>query len=192
VVQTQLNRVNASPVRIDYVMHRGPAGWQVVDVLTDGTISRVAVQRSDFRSLLMSGGVPALTAELSRKTANLTGNVGKAPDGAPGPRLNRPSVGAQPFQLLLVGGGDACHEGCSGRATKAELRTGTEAAVSGPVGASWCWHHWNAGQRRAFYNKLMNSRIGAGFGSRVCRTIRLTIFPKVFLSQARQFDRFQR
>jgi phospholipid transport system substrate-binding protein len=86
VVQTQMNRVNASPVRIDYVMHPGPAGWQVVDVLTDGTISRVAVQRSDFRSLLMSGGVPALTAELSRKTANLTGNIGKAPDGAPGSR----------------------------------------------------------------------------------------------------------
>ena len=53
---------------------------------TDGTISRVAVQRSDFRSLLMSGGVPALTAELSRKTANLTGNVGKAPDGVSGSR----------------------------------------------------------------------------------------------------------
>ena len=86
VVQTQLTRVNASPVRIDYVMHLGPAGWQVVDVLTDGTISRVAVQRSDFRSLLMSGGVPALTAELSRKTANMTGNMGKAPDRTAGSR----------------------------------------------------------------------------------------------------------
>jgi phospholipid transport system substrate-binding protein len=57
-------------------MHQGPARWQVVDVLTDGAISRVAVQRSDFRSLLMSGGVLALTAELSRKTANLTGSMG--------------------------------------------------------------------------------------------------------------------
>ena len=76
VVQTRLNRVNASPIRLDYVMHRGPADWQVGDVLTDGAISRVAVQRSDFRSLLMSGGVPALTAELSRKTANLTGSMG--------------------------------------------------------------------------------------------------------------------
>ena len=26
--------------------------WKAVDVLLDGTISRVAVQRSDFRSLL--------------------------------------------------------------------------------------------------------------------------------------------
>jgi len=86
VVQTRLNRVNASPVRLDYVMHQEPAGWQVVDVLADGTISRVAVQRSDFRSLLMSGGVPALTAELSRKTANMTGNMGKAPDRTAGSR----------------------------------------------------------------------------------------------------------
>jgi ABC-type transporter MlaC component len=76
VVQTRLNRVNASPVRLDYVMHQGPTGWQVADVLTDGAISLVAVQRSDFRGLLMSGGVPALTAELSRKTANVTGSMG--------------------------------------------------------------------------------------------------------------------
>ena len=74
--QTRLNRVNATPIRLDYVMHQGPAGWQVVDVLTDGAISRVAVQRSDFRNLLMSGGVPALTAELSRKTANVTSSMG--------------------------------------------------------------------------------------------------------------------
>jgi phospholipid transport system substrate-binding protein len=76
VVQTRLVRVNNSPLSLDYVMHRGPGGWQVVDVLTDGAISRVAVQRSDFRNLLMSGGVPALTAELSRKTANLNGSMG--------------------------------------------------------------------------------------------------------------------
>lgn len=42
-------------------------------VLTDGAISRVAVQRSDFRGPLMAGGVPALRAGLGRKTANLAG-----------------------------------------------------------------------------------------------------------------------
>ncbi len=31
-------------------------GWRIVDVLLDGSISRVAVQRSDFRSLLGNGG----------------------------------------------------------------------------------------------------------------------------------------
>jgi phospholipid transport system substrate-binding protein len=76
VVATQLNRPERSPLRLDYVMRSGPAGWQVVDVLTDGAISRVAVQRSDFRGLLMVGGVSALAAGLERKTANVSGSMG--------------------------------------------------------------------------------------------------------------------
>jgi phospholipid transport system substrate-binding protein len=44
-------------------------------VLTDGSISRVAIQRSDFRELLMAGGVPALTAGLERKVTNLWGGI---------------------------------------------------------------------------------------------------------------------
>ena len=76
VVSTQLMRTGKSPLRLDYVMRNGPAGWQVVDVLTDGAISRVAVQRSDFRSLLKAGGVQALAAGLERKTANVSGSMG--------------------------------------------------------------------------------------------------------------------
>jgi phospholipid transport system substrate-binding protein len=75
VVQTQFVRTDDSPVKLDYVVRQGPAGWQVVDVLTDGSISRVAVQRSDFRQLLLSGGVPALAAGLGRKVASLSGGM---------------------------------------------------------------------------------------------------------------------
>jgi phospholipid transport system substrate-binding protein len=75
VVQTRLIRPAESPVKLDYVMRSGPAGWQIVDVLTDGTISRVAVQRSDFRQLLRSGGAAALTSGLERKVGNLSGSM---------------------------------------------------------------------------------------------------------------------
>jgi phospholipid transport system substrate-binding protein len=75
VVRSQLLRRNDSPVELDYVMHQGPGGWQVVDVLMNGAISRVAVQRSDFRAVLASGGVPALAATLEHKTANLSGGM---------------------------------------------------------------------------------------------------------------------
>jgi phospholipid transport system substrate-binding protein len=75
VVQTRLLRTNDSPVKLDYIMRRGPAGWQAVDVLTDGSISRVAVQRSDFRQLLESGGVSALATALNRKVAALSGGT---------------------------------------------------------------------------------------------------------------------
>jgi phospholipid transport system substrate-binding protein len=75
IVQTQLIRTDDSPVKLDYVMRQGPAGWQVVDVLTDGSISRVAVQRSDFQALLASGGAPALAAGLERKAMTLSGGA---------------------------------------------------------------------------------------------------------------------
>lgn len=75
VVQTRMLRPDDSPLKLDYVMRRGPGGWRAVDILTDGAISRVAVQRSDFRQLLVSGGVPALVAGLTHKVANLSGGM---------------------------------------------------------------------------------------------------------------------
>jgi phospholipid transport system substrate-binding protein len=75
VVATRLIRRNKAPVKLSYVVRQGPDGWQIVDVLTDGTISRVAVQRSDFGQLLLSGGVPALTVALDHKVSNLSGGI---------------------------------------------------------------------------------------------------------------------
>ena len=75
VVRTRLLRRDKKPVELDYVMRAGTSGWQIVDVLTDGSISRVAVQRSDFRQLLRGGGPAALAAGLERKVANLAGNM---------------------------------------------------------------------------------------------------------------------
>ena len=63
------------PVRMDYVMRRGPGGWQAVDVLQLGTISQAAVQRSDFRGLLNDGGAPKLTESLQQKVDTLSGGT---------------------------------------------------------------------------------------------------------------------
>jgi phospholipid transport system substrate-binding protein len=54
-------------------MRQANGPWQVVDVLLDGTISRVAVQRSDFRHLLTQGGSAALVVSLQSKAAQLSG-----------------------------------------------------------------------------------------------------------------------
>ena len=62
--------------RIDYVMHQDAGGaWKVVDVLLDGTISRVAVQRSDFRAQLAQGGAAALIVSLQAKVTDLAGGA---------------------------------------------------------------------------------------------------------------------
>ena len=75
VVQTRIMSQAGEPIRLDYVMQPSEHGWRVTDVLLDGTISRVAVQRSDFRALLASGDAGALTASLRRKIAHLSGGT---------------------------------------------------------------------------------------------------------------------
>jgi phospholipid transport system substrate-binding protein len=75
VVQSRITPVNGDGTELDYVMKPTPAGWKVVDVLAAGSISRVAVQRSDFRHLLSSGGGDALLASLERKATDLSGGV---------------------------------------------------------------------------------------------------------------------
>ena len=51
------------------------AGWQAVDVLLNGSISQVAVQRSDFRASVAAGDASALIANLQRKVAELSGGA---------------------------------------------------------------------------------------------------------------------
>jgi phospholipid transport system substrate-binding protein len=73
VVETRVIQDNGEPIRLDYVMRRTNAGWRAVDILLDGTISRVAVQHSDFRSLLRNGDATALIASLQRRADDLAG-----------------------------------------------------------------------------------------------------------------------
>ena len=74
IVATKLVSGGAE-TRMDYVMHHTDAGWKAVDVLLDGSISRVAVQRSDFRSLLNAGTAEPLIRSLQEKVAQLSGGA---------------------------------------------------------------------------------------------------------------------
>jgi phospholipid transport system substrate-binding protein len=75
IVASRLVPSSGDPVRIDYVMRGGPGGWRIVDVLLNGSISRVAVQRSDFRSLLTSGSATPLIDSLRQKVVDLSGGT---------------------------------------------------------------------------------------------------------------------
>jgi phospholipid transport system substrate-binding protein len=73
VVRTQIIPVSGDQHELAYVMRQTPAGWRIIDVLADGAVSRVAVQRSDFRQLIRQGGAAALAQSLDAKSANLSG-----------------------------------------------------------------------------------------------------------------------
>jgi phospholipid transport system substrate-binding protein len=75
VVQTRIIPTNGETTRLDYVMRETDSGWHVVDILLDGSISRVAVTRSDFRSLLSQGDATKLIDSLRSKVASLQAEV---------------------------------------------------------------------------------------------------------------------
>ena len=75
IVATRIVPKNGDPVRIDYVMRKSAAGWKAVDVLLNGSISQVAVQRSDFRALLSGGDAGPLIQSLQQKVSAMSGGT---------------------------------------------------------------------------------------------------------------------
>jgi phospholipid transport system substrate-binding protein len=71
LVENALVPPNGEPVRINYLMHETAAGWRVVDVYLDGTISELAVRRSEFTAILKQSGAEGLITALERKTQTL-------------------------------------------------------------------------------------------------------------------------
>jgi phospholipid transport system substrate-binding protein len=75
IVETEIVPQTGNPTRLDYVMRNSGSGWKAVDVLVDGSISRVATQRSDFRSLLRTGDPAPLIAQLRYKAEALAAGI---------------------------------------------------------------------------------------------------------------------
>ena len=71
IVSTRILPKSGDPTRLDYVMRNTQAGWRAIDILLNGTISRVAVQRSDFRGLLAAGDPAPLLASLRDRAERL-------------------------------------------------------------------------------------------------------------------------
>ena len=56
---------------IDYVMRETDGRWRVVDVLYDGSVSQVAVRRSEFVSIFRAKGIAGLIDTIEKQTAAL-------------------------------------------------------------------------------------------------------------------------
>jgi phospholipid transport system substrate-binding protein len=64
VVRSQLVPVSDDPTSFDYLMRGSGADWRIEDVYLDGSISQLAVWRSEFSAVLSSGGPDALLAKI--------------------------------------------------------------------------------------------------------------------------------
>ncbi|HWX36008.1 MAG TPA: ABC transporter substrate-binding protein [Steroidobacteraceae bacterium] len=64
MVQTKIIKSNGEATRLDYLIRQG----RISDVYLDGTISQLAVHRSESHSILQREGIEGLVAALKRKT----------------------------------------------------------------------------------------------------------------------------
>jgi phospholipid transport system substrate-binding protein len=77
VVETRIAKPNGETTRLDYLMRQDQGSRRISDVYLDGSISQLAVHRSEFHSILQREGVDGLVMALNRKV-DLLRNVAKA------------------------------------------------------------------------------------------------------------------
>jgi phospholipid transport system substrate-binding protein len=67
IVQTRIVKSDGETTTLNYLMRQNQGSWQISDVYLDGTISQLAIQRSEFHSILRREGVDGLVMALNRK-----------------------------------------------------------------------------------------------------------------------------
>ena len=78
IVQTKIVKPNGEATTLNYMMRQNQGSWQISDVYLDGTISQLAVQRSEFNSILRREGIEGLVMALNRKADLLSRGVAKS------------------------------------------------------------------------------------------------------------------
>ena len=73
IVETRLVLKAEPPIKLNYLLRDTPAGWKIVDVYLDGTISELARRRGEFASIIHNQGLTGLIALLRKKNIELAG-----------------------------------------------------------------------------------------------------------------------
>jgi phospholipid transport system substrate-binding protein len=67
IITSQIVKSNGEPVNVNYLVRNNGGMWQIADVYLDGTISELATRRSEFASILRTGGINGLIQALNTK-----------------------------------------------------------------------------------------------------------------------------
>ena len=79
LVRTRLLRTDGDPVKLDYRMRKTPAGWRISDVFLSGTVSELALRRSEYGALMRREGFDALLAAVRKKIEAAEAGTGETP-----------------------------------------------------------------------------------------------------------------
>lgn len=69
LVRTTLTAPHGGPTAISYRLRDSGGGWRIIDVFYKNSISQLTTRRSDFESVLRSGGAKALVQHLDKLAA---------------------------------------------------------------------------------------------------------------------------
>lgn len=77
MIQTKVIDPGAENVDLNYRLRKTEAGWKIIDIYLKGTVSEIALRRSDYVTVAKSQGFEALVTHLGKKIADMA-------DGKPG------------------------------------------------------------------------------------------------------------
>lgn len=70
MVHTELVRVTEDPVEIHYRLRETEAGWRIIDIYLNGTVSELALRRSEYGSVIERDGFDSLVTSLSDRISS--------------------------------------------------------------------------------------------------------------------------
>jgi phospholipid transport system substrate-binding protein len=82
MVRTRLVNPSDENVDLNYRLHKIEPGWRVVDVVLKGTVSELALRRSDYTAVIDRAGFEALGTYLREKIVALEAGKGEPPSAA--------------------------------------------------------------------------------------------------------------
>jgi phospholipid transport system substrate-binding protein len=69
LVQTKLIVSDSETIEFNYRLHETEQGWEILDLYMNGTVSELALRRSDYSSMLKRSGFDKLAASVGEKIA---------------------------------------------------------------------------------------------------------------------------
>jgi phospholipid transport system substrate-binding protein len=70
IVRARLVRPKEDDIRLDYRLRETSQGWQIVDIYSNGTVSELALRRSEFASIFRRDGLARLIEVVEAKATN--------------------------------------------------------------------------------------------------------------------------
>ncbi len=71
-VNTAIVPKGEEPTELNYQLREDAGHWRIIDVYLDGSVSQLALRRSEFAAVVAKGGAAALIAQMKAQTAQLS------------------------------------------------------------------------------------------------------------------------